>query len=66
MLILRANALSGRSERRGKFLTEITSPTLALRSVSTSVGVVRVGVAAYRGKYSRMHVAKCLRAVGSD
>ena len=37
-LILRANAPSGRSERHGKFLIEITSPTRASRSVSTSVG----------------------------
>jgi hypothetical protein len=38
ILILRANAPSGRSERHGKFLIEITSPTRASRSVSTSVG----------------------------
>jgi hypothetical protein len=38
ILILRANALSGRSDRHGKFLTEIALPIRALRSVSTSVG----------------------------
>jgi hypothetical protein len=32
ILILRANALSGRSERHGKFLTEIALPIRALRA----------------------------------